>query len=202
MPGLAAGDIKDLGQRPEQEGDCEAEPDGDESCQEHLDQDEVDQADQAAQETPDHVLVPLCGQSGRCEQHADERERQPECIGLQLGREEPGPPGLLVDLQLDRIGGGAERLVGRAQSEARLPDEGGELAGPLADLRVVRGALDLVEHLPRPVEPDDVELVPEEAPLPAFHDELHVREVGLDVRGLKSLVECVDESLGLLLDPA
>jgi len=100
------------------------------------------------------------------------------------------------------VGGGAKRLVGRAESEPRLPDEGTELAGPLDNLRVVRGALDLVEHLRRSVEPDDVELVPEEAPLSAFHDEVYVLEVGLDVRGLKSLVGRVDESLGLCPHPA
>ena len=52
-----------------------------------------------------------------------------------------------------------------------------------------------------PVEAEDVELPPEEAPVAAVEDQLHVAQVRLDVRRLELAVERVHERLHLLRDP-
>ena len=50
------------------------------------------------------------------------------------------------------------------------------------------------------LEPEDVELPPEEAAVAAVKDQRHVLEVVVDVRLLQLAVERVDERLHLLVD--
>ena len=56
----------------------------------------------------------------------------------------------------------------------------------------------LPELLLGPVQPEDLELAPEEAAVAAVEDQPDVAEVGLDVRGLELAVQRVDERLHLL----
>ena len=59
-----------------------------------------------------------------------------------------------------------------------------------------------VELLLRAVEPDHVEVLAEELAVAAVQEQLHVREVRVDVRALQLLIERVDERLHLLAHAA
>ena len=96
--------------------------------------------------------------------------------------------------ELDRVRGRAQRVVGLREGEPGIAYE-------LPDAVETRPGRQLPELLLRPVEAEDVEVPPQEAPVAAVEDQSHVTEVRLDVRGLELAVQRVDQRLHLLRHP-
>src|SRR5438094_311491 len=192
-PGLAAGDVPDLDDRAEDERDAQAEPERDERGEQHLGPDKLAEADEPAREAAGDVLVPLCGEGAGGEHEGEEADRQAERVGLDVGRECPGPAAALGAAELDRVLGRAPGVAGLREREACVADE----VAQLARLRAGRPA----EEQLGAIEAEHGELAAEERAPPAVQDQPHVTEVGADVRRLQLPVQSIDERLHLLVHP-